>query len=86
MSVVRVHRSDTVPAAMAPAGAGDDILVEKSHVSVVTLNRPAKKNAISFAMWRHLAAGGSTLPDSESDVDSAPAPASLRRRSSVKRQ
>jgi GTPase len=41
---------------------------------------------LTEAMWRHLAAGGSTLPDSESDVDSAPAPASLRRRSSVKRQ
>ena len=41
---------------------------------------------LSEAMWRHLSASRSTLPASASDVDSTPAPASMRRRSSVKRQ
>ena len=37
-------------------GATDDILVERdaAGIVVVTLNRPAKRNAISFAMWRRL--------------------------------
>ena len=37
-------------------GATDDILVERdaAGIVVVTLNRPAKRNAISFAMWRGL--------------------------------
>jgi len=41
---------------------------------------------LSESMWRHLAPSRSTLPVSEREVDSTPAPASVRRRSSVKRQ
>ena len=41
---------------------------------------------LSEAMWRHLAASRSTLPEGESDADPAPAPAAVRRRSGVKRQ
>jgi GTPase len=41
---------------------------------------------LTESMWRHLAASRSTLPVSERDVDSTPAPASVRHRRSVKRQ
>ena len=41
---------------------------------------------LTEAMWRHLAASRSTLPAGESDADPAPAPATVRRRSGVKRQ
>ena len=41
---------------------------------------------LSESMWRHLAPSRSTLPVSEREVDSTPAPTSVRRRSSVKRQ
>jgi len=36
--------------------ASDDILVEQDEAGIVTvtLNRPAKRNAISFAMWQRL--------------------------------
>jgi enoyl-CoA hydratase/carnithine racemase len=34
----------------------DDILVERGPVAVVTLNRPRRINAVTFAMWRELGA------------------------------
>jgi enoyl-CoA hydratase/carnithine racemase len=34
----------------------DDILVERGPVAVVTLNRPKRINAVTFAMWRELGA------------------------------
>ncbi len=52
MSIARVRASEADP---FTAFESSDILVDRGRISVVTLNRPAKKNAVSLAMWRHLA-------------------------------
>ncbi len=54
---------------MTPNAFTDDILIETSAdgIAVVTLNRPAKRNAVSLAMWRSLSGSFAAL-DARSDV------------------
>ncbi|MBT2211756.1 enoyl-CoA hydratase/isomerase family protein [Actinomadura sp. NEAU-AAG7] len=52
----------TPPSGAALAEAGLRLEVDGA-VATVTLNRPERRNAMTFAMWRGLAAIGRSLPD-----------------------
>ena len=40
--------------AMSEIGEDIQLVVDDGGIAVVTLNRPAKRNAVTLAMWRHL--------------------------------
>jgi enoyl-CoA hydratase/carnithine racemase len=65
MTDAAAHQAAGPAAELADRLAGAGLLLDiDGAVATVTLNRPERRNAMTFALWRGLAAIGEALPDS----------------------